>query len=244
MLSFCFAVYMYANVLPERNSLSKLRHVYKNGADSSNLKISWIQKCFKFLWLFNQHVMSVSVSFSKSLFLPVVLSECWIDEPIINSEMLEIPYVLLTLWSMGFPWDLRIVNINLYVWQKAARQHPFVNWTWDATSPGEDDMNPKIGLATKRISRHWSVVSCVRCGCVGAGLGFPVGNLRFFSQPPTLKAGSHGVAAPQFSFSGSHFAARVDPPPRSPALIVRSPKPLFCILPIEFFSGKSVQWAF
>ena len=35
-------------------------------------------------------------------------------------------------------------------------------------------------------SRHWSVVSCVRCGCVGAGLGFPVGasaSLRF--TPPT-----------------------------------------------------------
>ena len=36
----------------------------------------------------------------------------------------------------------------------------------------------KIGLATERRSRHWSVVSCVRCGCVGAGLGFPVGVLR------------------------------------------------------------------
>ena len=28
-------------------------------------------------------------------------------------------------------------------------------------------------------SRHWSVVSCVRCGWVVAGLGFPVGVLRF-----------------------------------------------------------------
>ena len=45
----------------------------------------------------------------------------------------------------------------------------------------------KIGLATERRSRHWSVVSCVRCGCVGAGLGFPVGvsaPLRFHPQPP------------------------------------------------------------
>ena len=35
-------------------------------------------------------------------------------------------------------------------------------------------------------SRHWSVVSCVRCGCVGAGLGFPVGaSAPLLLTPPT-----------------------------------------------------------
>ena len=39
----------------------------------------------------------------------------------------------------------------------------------------------------KRGLRHWSVVSCVRCGCVGAGLGFPVGEPSVFHpQPPIL----------------------------------------------------------
>ena len=40
MLSFGLAGYTYADVLPERNSSSKLPHIYENGADSSNLKIS------------------------------------------------------------------------------------------------------------------------------------------------------------------------------------------------------------
>ena len=40
MLSFGLAGYTYADVLPERNSSSKLRQAYENGADYSNLKIS------------------------------------------------------------------------------------------------------------------------------------------------------------------------------------------------------------
>ena len=44
----------------------------------------------------------------------------------------------------------------------------------------------KMGLYGGIVSRHWSVVSCVRGVSVGAGLGFPVGvcaTLRF--PPPT-----------------------------------------------------------
>ena len=67
MLSSWLAEYTYANVLPERNSSSKLRYVYENGADSSNLKYHEFRNDLNSLGLFNQHVMGVSISFPTSL---------------------------------------------------------------------------------------------------------------------------------------------------------------------------------
>ena len=69
-------------------------------------------------------------------------------------------------------------------------------WTLDASSRR---MKPffKNHPSHQRGSRHWSVVSCVRCGCVGAGLGFPVGDSRFapvfHPQPPTNTSRGSGA---------------------------------------------------
>ena len=64
-----------------RSGTSQLWHVYENGADSSNLKISWIHENLIFI-------------------------------------------TRIAPWdAMDFPWTLRIVNIRLDVWQKAAREH-------------------------------------------------------------------------------------------------------------------------
>ena len=80
--------------------------------------------------------------------------------------------------ARGHSLSSRILNISLYVWQKAAREHATDYWTLDAGGTESDTF-----LANRpshwTISRQWSVVSCVRCGCVGAGLGFPVGDSRF-----------------------------------------------------------------
>ena len=87
--------------------------------------------------------------------------------------------MLILAYTCDEKWTQANVNISLYVWQKSSWVHGSDRWTLDADLTHRATFFPQIGLATERRSRHWSVVSCVRCGCVGAGLGFPVGNSRF-----------------------------------------------------------------
>ena len=47
--------------------------------------------------------------------------------------------------AMILPWALRIVNISLDVWQKAAREHAYDNWTLDANRT----QNPKTFLQNR-----------------------------------------------------------------------------------------------
>ena len=88
----------------------------------------------------------------------------------------------IPFWSLRFPWTHRNHCFSCLKSTKTCLK------TMDVGRGGGPNGKhfSKIGLATERISRHWSVVSCVRCGCVGAGLGFPVGGLRFAPfSPPT-----------------------------------------------------------
>ncbi len=68
-----------------------------------------------------------------------------------------------------------------------------------------------LGLYGGIVSRHWSVVSCVRGVSVGAGLGFPVGAcamLRF--APPTSDNKRNRQIARQPSWSCAKHASKFD----------------------------------
>ena len=70
---------------------------------------------------------------------------------------------------MGFPWDLRIVNISLYVWQKAAPNIDDTCWTLDAAMTWSEGLFSKIGLATERFRAI--DLSCRACGAGAWALG-------------------------------------------------------------------------
>ena len=107
--------------------MQKLWHVYENGADSSNLKISWIHENLIFI-------------------------------------------TRIAPWdAMILPWALRIVNIRLDVWQKAAREHAVDYWTLDANRTQRATKFSKNGLATKRDRAI--DLSCRACGAGAWALG-------------------------------------------------------------------------
>ena len=98
-----------------------------------------------------------------------------------------------------FGLDLKVPWAQLLLRKRFIRvtqNEVWLNWTLDA-------WRRNAGLFFKNHprhqtgSRHWSVVSCVRCGCVGAGLGFPVGDSRFapvfHPQPPTNTSRGSGA---------------------------------------------------
>ena len=70
---------------------------------------------------------------------------------------------------MGFPWDLRIVNISLYVWQKAAPNIDDACWTLDAGGTPRVKLFSQIGLATERFRAI--DLSCRACGAGAWALG-------------------------------------------------------------------------
>ena len=90
-----------------------------------------------------------------------------------------------------FGLDLKVPWAQLLVRKRFIRvteNEVWLNWTLDA-SRHTAKLFFKNHPSHKLGSRHWSVVSCVRCGCVGAGLGFPVGNSRFAPVfTPTLRS--------------------------------------------------------
>ena len=98
---------------------------------------------------------------------------------------------LSLLYKLQMIWPRLKISLSLTFGKetlhKGRRKWGGSYWTLDAWR-----QNGKLFSQNRpkhqRRSRHWSVVSCVRCGCVGAGLGFPVGDSRFapvfHPQPP------------------------------------------------------------
>ena len=95
------------------------------------------------------------------------------------------PLLLLMFWVITLMMAVRGLTETIVFTVSNQQKHVWRQWTLDARVTRGGKLFSKIGLATERISRHWSVVSCVRCGCVGAGLEFPVGAPSVFHpQPP------------------------------------------------------------
>ena len=70
---------------------------------------------------------------------------------------------------MAFPWAQQNVDINLYVWQKAARAHGAGPWTLDAGGTHNGILFSQIGLATERFRAI--DLSCRACGAGAWALG-------------------------------------------------------------------------
>ena len=145
-----------------------------------------IKNLLKFLRFFNR----TSIRRTKSIQFPYVF---WSD---VQEVLKFLMFVTLT-----FPWprsqltiqapndfglDLKVPFEQLLVRKRFIRVAenevgPIGRWT---RRPARLDFSPKIILATNE-DRAIDLSSCVRCGCVGAGLGFPVGDSVFF---PNLRS--------------------------------------------------------
>ena len=111
------------------------------------------------------------------------------NEPIVNSEIIEISQVLLTFLFEAKSTASRIFNISLYLWQKAAREHATDNWTLDAAVATRGKLLSKIGLATERFRAI--DLSCRACGAGAWALGLdsrlgPPLRFGFHRQPPII----------------------------------------------------------
>ena len=144
---------------------------YRNHLGFSIAHRSGARKVFKFLmfcWSDVQKVLTFLMFLT--LTFPWPRSELTIQAP--NEFGLD----------LKVPWAQLLVRKRFI---RVAEEWGGACWTLDALGQhGRHFL--KNHPSHKRGSRHWSVVSCVRCGCVGAGLGFPVGaSAPLLLTPPT-----------------------------------------------------------